>query len=73
MGMRFHGDELGDDLILTVSEQVSVIHETKVSLVGFAFGKVHSKEFRDEFFAGLARDKKYAVHEAFVAAGVERE
>jgi hypothetical protein len=39
MSLRLERDELGNDFILPVSEEVGVIHETKVLLVGFHFGK----------------------------------
>jgi len=58
MSLCFERDELGDDFVLTGSEEVGVIHETKVFLVGFRFGKVHPEEFRDELLAGLVGDKE---------------
>src|SRR5271166_1986957 len=73
MSLRFERDELGNKFVLPVTEEVGVVHETKVFLVGFGLGEMHPEKFRHELLAGLVGDKKQGVNQAFVVAGVERE
>jgi hypothetical protein len=60
MSLRFERDELGNDFILSISEEVGVIHKTEMLLVGLALGN-NPEKFRLKLFTRLAGDKKDAV------------
>src|SRR5580658_1226799 len=71
MSLGLEGNELGDDFVLAVSEEVGVVHEAKMLLVGFVFGKMQPEKFGNEFLTGLRGNKKQGVDEALVAASIE--
>src|ERR1700675_4093658 len=60
MRLGFERDELGDDFILSISEEVGVIHKTEMLLVGLALGKMNPEKLRLKLFTRLAGEKKDA-------------
>jgi hypothetical protein len=58
MSLGFERDELGNDFILSISEEVGVIHKTEMLLVGLALGKMNPEKLRLKLFTRLAGEKK---------------
>jgi len=61
MSLGFERDELGNDFILSISEEVGMIHKTEMLLVGLALGEMNPEKLRLKLFTRLAGDKKDAV------------
>jgi hypothetical protein len=61
MSLSFKRDELSNDFILSISEEVGMIHKTEMLLVVFALGKMNPEKLRLKLFTRLAGDKKDAV------------
>jgi hypothetical protein len=68
MSLGCERDELGNDFILSISEEIDVIQKTEMLLVGLALGKMNSEKLRMKLFTRLAGDKKDAVQEALIVA-----
>jgi hypothetical protein len=68
MSLGCERDELGNDFILSISEEIDVIQKTEMLLVGLALGKMNPEKLRLKLFTRLAGDKKDAVQEALIVA-----
>ena len=64
---------MGNDFILSISEEVGLLHKTEMLLVGLGLGKMNPEKLRLKLFNRLAGDKKDAVPEVLIVASVERE
>jgi hypothetical protein len=73
MSLGVERDELGNDFILSSSESIEMIHKTEMLLIGIARGKVNPEKLRLKLFTRLAGNKKDAVQETLLIAGVEGE
>src|SRR5580700_9334842 len=61
MSLGLQGDELSNDFILSISEDVGMIHKTEMLLVVLTLGKMNPEKLRLKLFNRLAGDKKDAV------------
>jgi hypothetical protein len=70
MSLGLERDELGNDFILSISEEVDMIHKTEMLLVGRALGKMNPEKLTLKLFTRLAGYKKDAVREALIVASL---
>jgi hypothetical protein len=70
MSLGLERDELGNDFILSISEEVGMIHKTEMLLVGRALGKMNPEKLRLKLFTRLAGYKTNAVREALIVASL---
>jgi hypothetical protein len=58
MSLGCERDELGNDFILSISEEIDVIQKTEMLLVGLALGKMNPEKLRLKLFTRLGWRQK---------------